>query len=210
VGQLSVQKVIWVFGTETESVLVMGIVPKGRTKKYLRPVEKAVLSSIWKPMLVVDPGEALGFRLGDTGGMKLFSRSTNMLIYTADGRPDSEHTGKPVFVIGPAYSPVSIEDQEDFADRRLRQFTAFEVVRVESKERIRINELDGYAMIARTRSDGQPGVAYSVILYEEQGYWVALGTASEAKRATALPMFRRIAESFRRTKNGPVEAAPDR
>ena len=204
-GDFEVKKAIWVFGTEQNTVLVVGTVLTQQVGVWFDRVEAAVLSAQWKLGSRTSPFEGLGFELRDTQGLEFLDRVSNMVMYSEDGQPDVQGTGKMLFGFGPSFGGVEIKDRAAFVERRVRAMPCGVEV-IESKEEIEIDGLKGYAVVASPVKDGRARVVYATLLFEEERYWVGFGSAAAKRRAEVLPKFKKIANSFRRVE----ERAPSR
>jgi len=194
---VTVNKVVWLFGTAKETVIVMGTVVAQHKDEWLKTTETCVRSSLWHPDRKLDPFEGLSFKLNDLQGLQLVTRFGDTLSFTEDGKADTDNTGKLLYSIGPALNSGEIVDREAFVTQRIRSFP-FEVLEVESKAELEVDGLEGYEVILRTSVKEQERAAYVVILFEDENYWIAFGEVKAEGREPALEKFSKITRSFKR------------
>ena len=195
---LRVEKWIWIFGTDQRTVMVVAQCPSNLAEAQLDSLKVAVLTTMWNPDQQVDLLEGLPFRLEDAGGLKLFSANMTNVVYSPSGQVDE--TGlEPLFVCGPSQGLYE-GDPAEFAIQRLRQtryHTRFKVTHIQP---IEIDGLDGFELRASamdTENDASKAI-YQVVLYEGLSYWLIQGIVVAAQREQYIPVFTRMAKSFRR------------
>lgn len=198
-SQGSFIKWIWVFGSETQSVTVMGLCPQGSSPDHLERIESAVRSASWEPELKLDPKDELKFSLEDEAGMVLMPGITGMLTYTSDGQPDKDRTGKPLFMLAPAIQETP-GSPETYAAKRMRLTAGHKKIQAGELVPITIDGLSGYECVATSihRNSGEAAFIYQVMLFDGASHWLMQGIAREADRTKQLPIFQRMARSFQR------------
>ncbi len=199
VQQGEFEKWMWVFGSENETVMIVGIYPSALEEDYSSVLRNAVLSARWDPKAEVSPLDGLGFSLAHTGTLAFFTRVANMVSYTEDGQADLEKQGKAMFIIGPAYRPIEAGDRRSFVRQRLRQTTKHSDFEIESIDAVAVDVLEGFEVIATAVSDSNvPTTIYQLILFEGATYWMGQGLVRSSERQEYLPMFRKMGRSFAR------------
>lgn len=196
---VTVNKVIWLFGTPKETVVVMGTVIAENKDKWFEATDACVRSSSWHPNHKHDPLEGLSFKLNDMQGLQLVTRFGDTLSFSENGKIDTENTGKLLYTIGPALNSGEIVDREGFVDLRIRGLP-FEILEVESKTELEIDGMEGYEVKLSTSVDEQERVAYVVILFEDDNYWIAFGEVKAEEREAAFEKFSKITRSLERIK----------
>ena len=162
----------------------------------------SLLTVTWDSEKSVSPTEGLSFSLSEKGEMKLAKRMASMLIYTKGGIMPAEGEDVPLFVIGQSISKVSVDDPESLAKLSLLQNDSFTGIEIEQSSKVLIDSLNGYEIITKglDKKSKQPMVIYQTMLFEEQNYYIMLGMVGSEQREAYLPVFKEMAESFRRKK----------
>ncbi len=196
VGELQVQKWAWLFGNAESTVIVMGVCPLELVESELDMLRETVITAVWDPEHVVDPLAVLSFRFGDIEGMKFFSSTAGAVSFTPSGK---DNKNEPLFICTPGLRPVE-GDRRKFVDRDLRETRYYDNYQLGPIEPITIDRLSGYACLATARDTKSktPSFIYLVVLYEGNSRWTMKGIASESAREQYLPLFERLAGSFRR------------
>lgn len=185
------QKWVWVAGTTDQTVLIMGTCTAEPCEDVLEQLRESVLSAQWDHASTPDPLAGLGFVLEDTGGLEFQFRQANMISY-------ADKPAGVFFSAGPAMEAGAITDQRGFARRRFQALN-FAEISIESTASIEIDGLAGYTIVGKGHEpDGQPKFLYLAIVYEQENYWVALGSAPIAERARYGQLFETMAKSLRR------------
>lgn len=208
VGEITIKKTIWIFGSPKQSVFAMGTVLAENADDWFEVTTACVKSCFWDLSRVVNPFEGTGFELTDTQDLLFALKVTDMLVFTEDGKVEPKQKGKLMFMMGPALGSGPIADKEAFAEQRLRQFP-IEIVEIESKVAIEIDGLKGFELVATTQVDKQARIAHTVILFEEDNYWVSFAEARVEVRESALEKFKTIARSFQRVQPTVEETEPE-
>lgn len=195
-----IRKWVWLFGGEEKSVMVMGICPKALVDTQFDRLGDAVLSAAWEPNLILDPASEFGFHLEDTGGLVPMGGMTKVLSYNSDGKVDQGgDEGKPLFIAAPS-NQATPSTPEKYSKQRLRLTAGHKEVKPAELVEISIDGLTGFECLATSvhRNTGEPSLIYQVMLFEGSSYWVLTGIARERDREQYLPVFQRMAMSFRR------------
>ena len=149
------EKWLWAFGTEDRTVMILGTAFQ---EEELAPVLGAIVTASWDPNHTVDQAEGVGFAI-EPGKLVLWTRMGDMLMYTSDGKPDLNKTGKPMFFGGPSISATAVEDMEAFAKKRASELP-LSGVQIQSTESITIADLPGVALHAEALESGGEGTRF--------------------------------------------------
>lgn len=185
------------FGTEKETLLISGIVPKG-DKELETLVKNALFTTVYDADKVLTPLDAVDFEISTTGTDFVFAKSmSNMLIYNRDGKMPSETADKASFVIAKAFSKVAISDKKEFATNRIKMLPV-QITKITSVDSIEINGLGGYEITAEgvDRKTGKKEQAYQVMLFVDNSYYILFGS-SEDNFENNLAMFKKLVSTFK-------------
>ena len=185
------------FGTEKETLLISGIVPKG-DKELEQLVKDALFSSVYDPEKVLTPLDAVDFEISTTGTDFVFAKSmSNMLIYNRDGKMPSETVDKASMVIAKAFSKIEILDKKEFATNRIKTLPV-QITKIHSITPITLSGLSGYEITAEgvDRKKGTPEQAYQVMLFVNNSYYILFGS-SEGDFENNLKVFKKLVRTFK-------------
>ena len=185
------------FGTEKETLLISGIVPKG-DKELEQLVKNALFTTVYDADKVLTPLDAVDFEISTTGTDFVFAKSmSNMLIYNRDGKMPSETVDKASMVIAKAFSKVDIANKKEFAINRIKGLPV-QITKINSVVPIEINGLEGYEITAEgvDRKTGKKEQAYQVMLFVDNSYYILFGS-SEDNFKSNLAMFKKLVSTFK-------------
>lgn len=194
---LPVEKWIWVFGSEDETVLVSGICLEDALEEMADIVRDAVLTASWDPSGLGAPLAGLWFTLEHTEPLLPVSRMANTLTFSEDGKPDPELTGKALFMMGPAVAQMHTPDIDAFALSRV-EVSGIQGAKVSSRGEIETDGLDGIELSGECLVGGEPSAFYQAILREGSSYWIAQGFVRKNQSERFLPIFRKATRSLKR------------
>ena len=196
----NLRKWVWVFGSETRSVIIMGLCSVDMIPRDFAKLGDSVRSASWEPDMALDPATELDFYLTDVAGMKPLTVMSSALSYNSDGTVDEDGAaGKPLFIVVPAIRPTP-SAPEKYAPRRMRLTAGHKKVKAGELTPITVDGLSGYECIGTSihRKSDEPSFIYQVMLFEGTSYWNLTGIAREKDREQYLPAFKRMARSFQR------------
>jgi hypothetical protein len=195
-------KWLLIFGDDEESAIIAATFPKKLEMELSEKMKVSVLTAKWDKGKVVSPTEGLNFTFTEKGEMRLAKRIAHTLLYTKSGTFPSKGVDDPLFVIGQALSQIQLDDKQEFVKSRLSQTATITGIEIERLSQVTVDSLSGYEISARGKDQetGQPMVIYQLVLFEDQGYYIMQGLVSETQRQVYLPVFKEMAESFKRKK----------
>jgi hypothetical protein len=196
-------KWLFVFGDEKESVLITAAFPKEQESQLSEVMKASIRTVRLSSQKTVSPTEGLNFSIVEKGGLRLAKRMANMLLYTRDGIFASKDLNDPIFVVGQSFRDVDIDDAEAFVKARVRQTTEVSDVEIEQSNKVTIDNLQGYEVIAKAKDkqSGQPMVIYLAMLFEGNSYYLMQGLVSSQNGPSSLVVFKEMAGSFSRRKS---------
>jgi hypothetical protein len=143
--------------------------------------------------------DALPFRLpavADLAPVEVRSGPTLVLA----GKPKAETGGEVRMTVAALLGRGKIGQPETFSKRMAQAVEGTTGIQLEETRAINADGLAGYEASGRCKmaATGAPCVLYHAMLFDSSGYYRFVGLAPEAEAKTALPMFRRMVEGFRR------------
>ena len=194
------RKWLLLFGNEKEVVMVTATFPKMFEKELSEKLRTSVLSATWDSEKSVSSTDGLNFGISEKGEMRLAKRVSNMLLYSKGAIFPSADADDPVFIAGPAISNVNVDDPEEYAKWRILQTASVTNIEIERSGKVVIDKLNGHEIVARARDtkSGKAVVIYQTMLFEGQRYFLLLGIVGSNNRDVYLPVFKAMAESFKR------------
>ncbi len=189
-----------ILGEETETVLVTAAFPESHASELSETLKRSVLSSKWRPNESIALKEALPFTIEPQGQLQFAHRMGNSVIYTKGGVMPKASIEEPLFVVAPSVSKIAIEDTEAFAKGRLMQMDWLKNPIIEHMEEIEIDNLQGFEIVAygqQVPSD-IPILVYQAILFEQQSYYLIVGSVGNQSPQEHLEVFRKMTRTFRR------------
>ncbi len=195
-------KWIVAFGNEQETKMVTATFPKNRSAK-LSPILKSVVLTA-KHDTTPPPalGSNLGFKIIPSPKVKLTRVIAKALMYTKDGSIPAKSPEDPLFIVARSFSEVEIGDKKEFSTRRISQQNSIKVNSVISTDRIVIDGLDGYEIIAEAKDTASdtPITIYQTMLFDKKSYILIQGIVGTNILDQYLPEFKAMARSFTQQK----------
>lgn len=146
----------------------------------------------------------VGFTLTISDKLKFVERTAGMgkmLLFTKDGVVPLKSPDDPVFIAAPSFRRVTIDNEKQDAERRVRQIVSANVNSIVSNDAITIDELDGFEVVASgtNTESAAPILIYQVILYDHDGGYILMqGLVRESESDDFLPEFKTMAHSMTR------------
>lgn len=163
----------------------------------------------WKPLLLAalgtvvigeKKGSIVGFSLEAAGDLKEARAVSNQMLFTPGGTIPVKDRRGPMFLGTRSLTPVPVASLAEFAETRARALNGAESLTVVSSKALTLAGLEGHELVARA-NDAKPETAmllYEVVLREKSGgYYLLIGMAPAEQSDALLPLFRKMANSFR-------------
>ncbi len=184
----------------SESVLVVGTVPRAAPAAFGDAVRRAVLSTSLKTSGEVDSRAGLPFEVDAGSRLKVARRMGNMLLLNPGGTMTRASPEEPLYVVGPSVGGAAIGDLQRFAEQRARQTAEISALRGMQGRRLKVDGLEAYEIVADASDlrSGLPLRFYQVIAPDGTGYFMFQGLVGSGSADQYLAEFRRLTESFRR------------
>ncbi|BAU65411.1 hypothetical protein STA3757_27960 [Stanieria sp. NIES-3757] len=193
-------KWILLLGNQNESALVTATFPQELASNYSESLKNSLLTVQWHQTQTAVATDGLKFTLEETGDLKLAQRLGNSLIYTKNGVFPVKSINDPLFVVAPSVAP-QYQELEDFAHQRLFKTDNLTEIEIETGNKIVINNLDGYEIIAVGKDIRfkNPVAIYQVILSDQNAYYYLMqGQVDTRYNSQYLPIFKKLARCFQR------------
>ncbi|MGX5688515.1 PsbP-related protein [Arcticibacter tournemirensis] len=175
---------------------VNGIYPE-ESKTIEGKIKDALLSTVYDSAQNDDPLSAATFSIDVTNtDFKLIKYISGSLIYSTDGKIP---TDKPTLIVGHSIAKVAVDNQKEYAEKRLKKLPGGERLILKIIKEITIDNLKGYEIIAggKTKED-KTEIIYQVMLFDGKGdYYLIVGTTRE-DTAQNIKTFKSIARIFKR------------
>lgn len=190
------RKYILVLGTEQETIMINGIVPKD-SLALGDAVKNALLSTVYDVNKILTPLDAVDFQISTVETDFIFAKSmSNMLVYNRDGKIPVETSDKASLVIAKAFSKVAITDKKMYATNRIKTLPV-QISKIIKTIAVEINGLKGYEITAEgvNRKTGIKEQAYQVMLFTDDSYYILFGS-SQDDFDTNLVVFKKLVQTF--------------
>lgn len=193
-------KWLLVLGDDKETVMITATFPKKYEAELSEKMRASVLTSVWDRKKTVTPLEGLNFTIEEKGELKLSKRFSNMLMFTKNGIFPSKDVDDPLFIVGQSISKTAIPNNEEYAKARVLQISQIKDVKIEQSNKIIIDNLSGYEIIANGKDNKseKPVAVYQVMLFEEQSYYLIQGLVGNNNRQSNLEIFKDMARTLKR------------
>jgi hypothetical protein len=191
-------KWVGIFGDKRCLFLVNGIFPSGSQKSLSVALKQSVLTATvtTKPANI---SGALPFNVSPAGDLKISGIMMSMLILSKSGNMKS-NVQIPFMVVSASLSEMPyLIDHKTFVKAMFFQKSILKDVVAKQTKPIRINGLSGYETIGTGMLVGTGAATlYQVVLFDGDDSYVMQGFVSQKLKSKYIPIFRKIARSFRR------------
>jgi hypothetical protein len=147
-----------------------------------------------------DPTDALTFSVTPSPPFKVAKVFGQNMILSPDGRFPVKDENVPLMILGlSASEDLAIPDKKTFSERRVTKTAIVKNISVNQSTPVKIGDLSGYATTAKGEGEdaATPLTVYQVLLFDTSGYCVIQGRTPSAEKNTYMPVFEKIAKSFK-------------
>jgi hypothetical protein len=147
-----------------------------------------------------DPIDALTFSVTPSPPFKVAKVFGQNMILSPDGRFPVKDENVPFMILGlSASEDLAIPDKKAFSERRVTNTATVKHISVNQSTPVKIGNLSGYATTAKGEGEDKatPLTIYQVLLFDTSGYCVIQGITPSAEKNTYVPVFKKIAKSFK-------------
>ena len=192
-------KWMWVFGDESETVVVAATFPKESDEAFSKKMRASVESVMWDSNAKVDPLEGLTFQVEEAGKFRVAEVMGNTIILTEEAVFPMEEPGAPVVVVSASISEdwAGPDDLLAFATKRAKETKGFEKSEIVSSEKWAHAGLEG--VVTRATGGGDDGDRFlqQGLLLSDDGYYILQALCQEDDRVDLKVSFRKIFDSFK-------------
>ena len=187
-------KQLLLFGNDSKTTMINGIYPESG-----KNIETAIKNSMFtikeSALLNSNPEESVKFSIDISGTEFKFTKNiSGTLLYTIDGVIPSD---KPLLLVGNSVANVTTQNKQKYAEERLKKIPDAENSQIKSSTKIIIDGLNGFELIAENKTGNNKELIYEVMLFDNDGYYLIIGTARE-KSNELLTTYKKIAQTFKR------------
>ena len=192
----------WILAVDRKeaTTLLVATHPKVLTAQLSLPLKRALLSATFgKPG---DSSNALAYTVEPAEPFASAKIMGQTMIMSVGGKFPLTDENEPFIAVGlSATKDQALEDKDRkaLAEKNFKNNLSANQMVVESCEPITIGPLSGFVTIGHgtgTRED-IPITVYDVVLFDEDGYALIQGATPTAKKDVYLPIFEKIARSYR-------------
>ncbi len=180
------------------TTLIVASYPKAETKKQEQSLKAAILAATFGKQ--TDPMDALSFIAKPEAPFEIAKVMGQNLILSPNGQFPVKDENVPFMILGlSASEDLAVPDKKAFAERRVTQTATVKNITVQQSTPVTIGSLAGYTTLAEGKGEdaATPLTIYQVLLFDSSGYCVILGVTPSTKREEYLPVFKKVAKSFR-------------
>lgn len=182
-------------GTTT---LLVATYPQAEDQQQGESLRAAVLAATFgKP---TDTTDALSFTAKPMAPFQVAKVLGQNMILSPDGRFPVQDENVPFMILGLSASEnLVVSDRKAFAEHRITKTATVKTISVNQSAPVTIGDLSGFTTTANGEGAdaGTPLSIYQVLLFDTSGYCVIQGVTPSTKKNTYMPVFEKIAQTFR-------------
>ncbi len=192
----------WMLAVDRSSAttLIVTSYPKVEVKQG-KLLKTAILSATFGK--ASDPIDALNFSVTPSPPFKVAKVFGQNMILSPNGRFPVKDEKVPLMVLGLSISEdLAIPDKKKFSELRVMNTATVKNISINQSTSIKIGDLAGYVTTAKGEGNdtATPLTIYQVLLFDTSGYCVIQGIVPSAEKNTYMPVFEKVAESFKMKK----------
>ena len=180
------------------TALMVATYPQAEGQQQGERLRAAVLAATFgKPTDTID---ALSFTAMPMAPFQVAKVLGQNMILSPDGRFPVQDENVPFMILGLSASEnLVVSDRKAFAEHRITKTATVNNIGVNQSTPIKIGDLSGYTTTANGEgvNAGTPLSIYQVLLFDTSGYCVIQGVTPSANNSTYMPVFEKIAQTFR-------------
>ncbi|MDQ7821412.1 MAG: hypothetical protein RDV48_01320 [Candidatus Eremiobacteraeota bacterium] len=195
------RKWIVVTGDNDTTVMITAVFPESFEKELSKTMKASILSFRLSEKKDSQGTEGLPFSIEIQPPLKLARRFGNNLLFSKNGEFPAQNEKDPVFIVGASVSSgLVVDDKKEYSLQRVKKVEQVKDIAVESTAEVTIDGITGYEIVASgiDRKEGFKTLVYQVMLFKETDYFIIQGFSDEEEKGTYLPLFKKIAESFKK------------
>lgn len=194
---LMFSKHILVYGDERATTLINGVFLKD-SLELGKSIKQSILSTYVDSNMEANPREALNYTIDEmVGGLKFHSVIGNGMLFNRDLKIPTESEDKATLITDKSFSNFEIDNKEQFCISRLRQYPDdLSMIVDRGLENLELDGLKGIGIYAKNNDDESEEI-YQVVLFEEEGYYLFVGSYQK-EQVKAIDDIKRIIQTFKR------------
>lgn len=198
VNGIDYRKWLGIFGTDSETVMVVATYPEAVATELGEPLKQSVLSAKWDLEAEVDVFNGLTFRIKEPETLRIAKRISNMLLLTEDGQTGTVAPGNPLLIVASAVNDIEIADIETFSKNRLLQTAEVNAIADLAGQDVTAGGLPAYELTASAKDEtsGFPLVIYQLVVPNGNSYYLMQGLVGTPIADKYLKEFRDVARSL--------------
>jgi hypothetical protein len=194
----------WIIATGTEdyTLIVNGTFPLEFEKELSVPVKSSLLSMHVANSMPAKGADTIRFSVRAAEPLKIAQTIMNSIMLTKNGEfPVKSPKDALVVVSRSLSSGLSIADKKDYSKKRAMRIEQLQEITIDSIREVTIDRLTGYEILAHGKDvkEGFETFVFQVMLFEKSDYFIIQGFVALEEKDSYLPVFRKIAQSFKRT-----------
>ena len=190
----------WILAVDRSgsTTLIVATYPSTESKQLEQLLKKAVLTAKFGKQ--TDPIDALSFNIEPEAPFEIAKVMGQTLILSPNGQFPTKDRNIPAMIVGLSLSENwSVQHKKKFAESRVLQTVTVKNITIQQSTPVTVGTLTGYSTLATGTAEktAVPLTIYQVMLFDLSGYCLMLGLTPSALREEYLPIFRKMAKSFR-------------
>jgi hypothetical protein len=180
------------------TVLMVATYPQAEGQQHGNSLRATVLAATFGQP--TDTSDALSFTVKPTAPFQLAKILGQNMILSPEGRFPVKDEKVPFMVLGLSASQNLVaSDRKAFAEHRITKTATVKAISVNQSTPVTIGDLSGYTTTANGEAvdGGTPLSIYQVLLFDTSGYCLIQGVTPSAEKSTYMPVFEKIAKTFR-------------
>jgi len=180
------------------TALIVATYPQAEDQQHGESLRAAVLAATFGEP--TDPTDALSFTAKPMAPFQVAKVLGQNMILSPDGRFPVQDENIPFIILGLSASEnLVVSDRKAFAEHRITKTATVKTISVNQSTPVIIGNLSGYTTTANGEGAdaGTPLSIYQVLLFDTSGYCVIQGVTPSAKQSTYMPVFEKIAKTFK-------------
>lgn len=177
-------KLLLIFGTEKETIIINGVYPKKETK-IGDEIKKSMLSVYYDSDKIIDPFEAFDFTIDvSTTKLKFGKSMPNALYFSVDGEVPTKSDNKTNLFVAKQIR-YNQTGQKQYVIELLETVTP-NLQKIEEPKEITIDGLKGYEISALSKNTKTKKLekSHQVILFSDNFYYLLLGTTNDDTKSS--------------------------
>ena len=180
------------------TALMVATYPQAEGQQQGESLRAAVLAATFGES--TDTTDALSFTAKPMAPFQVAKVLGQNMILSPDGQFPVQDENVPFMILGLSASEnLVLSDRKAFAEHRITKTATVKTISVNQSTPVKIGDLSGYTTTANGEGAdaGTPLSIYQVLLFDTSGYCVIQGVTPSAKKSTYMPVFEKIAKTFK-------------